>query len=107
MPVTLNLVPVTLNLVPVLLILGPVLLIMGPRNDLPHASIPYGSQKPVSVIIPCKTVKTGSVENTALRPDEEQSPEAACCGDCGVSGRPFRVTSGVYGCAHTGDTSSF
>ena len=32
--------------------------------DLPHASYLCSSQIPVSVIISCKTVKTGSVENT-------------------------------------------
>ena len=36
------------------------------RYDLPHASYTSPSHIPVSVIISCKTRKTGSVENTAL-----------------------------------------
>ena len=51
--------------------------------DLPHASLPYGSQIRVLLLIPSKTVNNGSVENTALSPDEEPSPGAACCGDGG------------------------
>ena len=53
------------------------------RIDLPHALIPMPSQIPVSVIIPSKTVKSGSVENTVRSPRLAQMrsgvQEAACC----------------------------
>ena len=45
-------------------------------DNLPHASLLTRLQIPVSVIIRCKTVKTGAVENVrrlpALRSDEER-----------------------------------
>ena len=50
-PVLLILDLVLLNLVPVLLNLDLILLNYGPFLDLPHASLPYGSQNRVSVII--------------------------------------------------------
>ena len=41
------------------------------RIDLPHASVTSRSQKPVSVIIRCKHVKTESVENVRRMPCAE------------------------------------
>ena len=100
-PVLLILVPVLLNLVPVLLILGPVLLNLGRFWDLPHASLLVRRQNPVSVIISCKTVRNRCVENTALSPDEDDTPGAACCGvSGGIWTTLSRDISGSRGCAH-------
>ena len=33
--------------------------------------------------MPSFLIDTGAVENTALSPDEEHVPRAACCGTCG------------------------
>ena len=77
-PCSLSLVPCSLSLVPVLLNYGPVLLIYGPIIDLPHASLLCGSQIPISVIIRCKLLKTGTVENTALSQMRSVSQELAC-----------------------------
>ena len=48
------------------------------RIDLPHASVPYDLQIPVSVIISCKTGKSDTVENTALSQMRRPSQESAC-----------------------------
>ena len=52
-------------------------------NDLPHASLLTRAQTPVSVIISCKTLKSGSVENTALSQMRSGRQEQLVCGDRG------------------------
>ena len=69
-----------------------------PFLDLPHASYLSDLPDPVSVIIRCKTVKNHVVENTALSPDEERDPGAACCGSRGGIWTP--TSRDILGCAH-------
>ena len=68
--------------------------------DLPHASLLSWSQIPVSVIIRCKTLKNGPVENTARRPRLAQMrsrpQEQLAAGTVGVSERTFRGYTGVH-----------
>ena len=66
-------------------------------RNLPHASLLVRPRNPVSVIIPCKTVKSGSVENTVRIPRLGQmrsgSQESACLtGPVGYLTVPFACT---------------
>ena len=74
------------------------------RIDLPHASCLSQVQIPVSVIIRCKQAKSDVVENTARNQMRSGPRSQLADGTVGVSGDPF---ADMYGCAHSGDTSSF
>ena len=74
------------------------------KIDLPHASCLSDPQNHVSVIIRCKTAKTGVVENTALSWMRSGDQEQLAAVTVGVSSDPFasRTT-----CVPSVDTSSF
>ena len=66
------------------------------RIDLPHASSYSRPQIPVSVIISCKTAKSGLVENTALSQMRSDLQRQLAAEVVGVSGDHFAWVPVVY-----------
>ena len=69
--------------------------------DLPHASVLWDPQNPVSVIIRCKVTNSRTVENTALSQMRSRMTGAACCVILwGYLATTSRDIMGVHICRH-------